>query len=443
MEATPGVLLFDLPFGAVVPALVGPATGVHRLVARPLVESTSTVLDTPDLRLLSWGVALGRVAETGQWALRAPGWQPMLPAEQESDAAEDELPANFAAAVVPFRRGALLAPQYTVVRRRHPFHLVDAEQRVLGELSDERCTATGRDLRATTFRNLTLIVRSLTQTQLAALVAVLEAAGAVRVEEFASLGARLGLVRRAKPPKARADAPIEEFVAGRLWARWRALLAVDLAVRTAGGDDAAARGQVAALRGELTGLAPVLANDWLDRTGTLVDAVLSEQGRSILNGERYRRLLDALAEASAHPALDQVAGRQTGPVLAQELESAVQGLCDDCRTLNEYAPDVRWARAARRAERSLALADLARPVLGKPARTLAKRLRTIATALAPTVRGEEVGRSRNLQGLTPTEIFDAGRAYERMLGAVAHAREQFVADWPELWRRLRPEVIHP
>ncbi|QLQ14783.1 MAG: hypothetical protein HZY73_02500 [Micropruina sp.] len=78
------------------------------------------------------GVALGRIAETGQWVLRAPGWQPMVPVDQESEAAEDELPLDFATTVLPFRRGAVLAPQFTVVRRRHPFHLVDAEQRVLG-----------------------------------------------------------------------------------------------------------------------------------------------------------------------------------------------------------------------------------------------------------------------------------------------------------------------
>lgn len=282
MEPTPGVLRFDLPFGAVVPALVGPATGVHRLVARPLVESTSTVLDTPDLRLLSWGVALGRIAETGQWVLRAPGWQPMVPVDQESEAAEDELPLDFATTVLPFRRGAVLAPQFTVVRRRHPFHLVDAEQRVLGELSDERATVTGRDGRATTFRNVTLVVRHLTEPQLAALEAILSGAGARRVDQFATLGERLGVVRTAGT--VRPTAPIEQFVAGRLWLRWRSLLAVDLAVRTSGAADDAVRAQVAALRGELAGLAPMLAPGWLERAGTLVDAVLGEQSRSILNG---------------------------------------------------------------------------------------------------------------------------------------------------------------
>lgn len=441
MEPTPGVLRFDLPFGAVVPALVGLATGVHRLVARPLVESTSTVLDTPDLRLLSWGVALGRIAETGQWVLRAPGWQPMVPVDQESEAAEDELPLDFATTVLPFRRGAVLAPQFTVVRRRHPFHLVDAEQRVLGELSDERATVTGRDGRATTFRNVTLVVRHLTEPQLAALEAILSGAGARRVDQFATLGERLGVVRTAGT--VRPTAPIEQFVAGRLWLRWRSLLAVDLAVRTSGAADDAVRAQVAALRGELAGLAPMLAPGWLERAGTLVDAVLGEQSRSILNGERYRRLLDLLAEASSTPALDQVAGRQAGPVLAQELESAVQALCDQCRTLTEFGDDARWARAARRAQGAVALAEVARPVLGKPARTLAKRLRTIAAALAPTVRPAEAGRARDLQGLSAAEIFDAGRTYERMLGVVANARTQFAADWPELWRRLRPEVIHP
>ena len=54
------VLRFELPPAAVVNGLTGPATGVHRLVGRPPTESTATVIDTPDRRLLTWGLELPR-----------------------------------------------------------------------------------------------------------------------------------------------------------------------------------------------------------------------------------------------------------------------------------------------------------------------------------------------------------------------------------------------
>ena len=89
------MLRFDLPPTAAVANLTGAATGIRRMVARPPAESTATVIDTADHRLLDWGIELSRIVETGQWVLRAPGWVPPLQAETVSPQAEDELPPEL------------------------------------------------------------------------------------------------------------------------------------------------------------------------------------------------------------------------------------------------------------------------------------------------------------------------------------------------------------
>ena len=65
MSPTVEVLRFDLPPEAAVGNLTGPSTGIRRLVARPPRDSTATVIDTADHRLLDWDVELSRVSETG------------------------------------------------------------------------------------------------------------------------------------------------------------------------------------------------------------------------------------------------------------------------------------------------------------------------------------------------------------------------------------------
>ena len=59
------VLRVDLPPAAAVANLTGPATGIHRLVARPPVQTTAIVIDTDDHRLLDWSIELSRITETG------------------------------------------------------------------------------------------------------------------------------------------------------------------------------------------------------------------------------------------------------------------------------------------------------------------------------------------------------------------------------------------
>jgi len=443
MATSREVLRFDLPATAAVANLTGPATGIQRLVARPPRESTATVIDTADHRLLDWGVELYRIAETGQWTLKTPGWEPTLPAEQTSPEAEDEIPAEMADVLVPFRRGGILGPKLRVVTLRRRFSLLDAEGRSRGELSDERVQVFNHSGELASYRNVTLRAEHPSADQLQALTAAFIGAGGSVVDSFDTLATRLGLTHHVQRRSAlSARVPIEEFVGAQFESRWRRLLRDDLTVRTSGSDDADLRAGITAFRNELAGLEPLLRDDWVQAGTQLLAAALADD-RPLQHSQRWPRILDLLAHASTQPPLRQIAGRITGPVLAQELEAVVQTLRDQCRTLDPYSDDARWVRADQVAGRALALSTLARDVFGKPAKQLRKNLETIAGALRSTVRAEVAGGGRDLHGLTTAEVFQAGRAYERAMLSVDYAREQFVREWPLMWDRLRVRVIRP
>lgn len=438
------VLRFDLPLTAVVTDLTGPSTGVHRLVGRPPVESTATVIDTADHRLMSWGLELSRVAETGRWTLRARGWEPPLSAERTVPQAEDEIPAELAGLLVPFRRGGILGPSLEAASVRQRFALVDEAGRTMGELVDEQVRIGHHQGRLSAYRGVSLTApEPLTPATRERFVAAFEAVGGACVDDFPPLASRLGLaVLGGRGTRLSAGSPIEAFVGAHLHAHWRGLLRTDLIARTTDGDDAELRVGVRSLRRELAALAPLLAPDWLATGERLLDAALADP-RPLQHTERWLRILDLLAQGATEPPLPHVAGRITGPVLAQELEAVVRTMRDQCRTLDPYSEDVRWARALEVAERAWTLSTLAREVFGKPAKRLRRRLAAIATALRGTVRPDPTSLARDLHDLTATEIFEAGRAYERAMLSVDHAREQFLREWPLLWDNMRTRVIRP
>lgn len=443
------VLRFDLAVDGSVANLTGPATGIHRLVGRPPSESTATVIDTADHRLLDWGIELSRTVETGQWTLRAPGWEPALPAVQTTPA-EDDLPTRLADLLVPFRRGGILGPKLKVVTSHRRFALEDAAGAQFGDLTDERIRVSHHGGQLTAFRNVELRTSTpFTAPQQQAVQAAFAAAGAHQVGDFESIAGRLGLAHHSRRrSRLTARAPIEDFVSAQLESRWRRLLADDLAARVSADDPVAwrdhratLRAHLASLRQELAGLETLLEPDWVRSGERLIDEALADSGRPLLHTERWLRILELLAQGSAAP-LPYVKGRITGPVLAQELEAVVQTLRDQCRTLEAYSDDDRWARAHAVALRASALSTLARDVFGKPAKQLRKQLEAVGAQLAPTVRAD-AGASANLAGLTTAEVFEAGRAYERAMLRVDYAREAFIRDWPALWDGLRARVIRP
>lgn len=438
------VLRFELPSSAVVVDLTGPATGIQRLVGRPPVESTATVIDTSDHRLLSWGLELSREVETGRWTLRASGWAPVLPAERTLAQADEDIPSELAVLVVPFRRGGILGPVLEVAAVRRRFSLVDQTGVPWGELTDERVRVEQYPGRLQAFRTVTLTtVAPVESAARAAVVAVFEAAGGMLVDRPPPLADRLQLAGY-RPERGHASPrmPIEVFVRDRLHARWRELLCADLVVRAADGADTEVRDGVRALRAELDALRSLLAADWLAAADRQLDAALADP-RPVHRTERWLRLLDLAAQGATEPPMPQVAGRITGPVLAQEIEAVVRTMRDQCHTLDRYSDDLRWARADQTARRALTLTRLCHGVFGKPAKRMSRRLAAIVAHLDAAVRPDPAALARDLHGLTATEIFEAGRGYERTMLAVDYARERFIREWPELWHKLRARVIRP
>ena len=437
------VLLFDLPPSAAVANLTGPTTGIHRLVARPPVHTTATVIDTADHRLLDWAVELSRIAETGQWVFRAPHWTPTLQAESISPQAEDDLPTDLADLLVPFRRGGILGPRLSVDTQRRQFTLEGAAGAAIGELSDERHRIGSHAGQVTAYRNVTLHLNDPDPDRLHTIKAAFVAAGGTPVDAFAPLAVRLGLAHHSgRRSSLSAKAPIEQYVSAQLESRWRRLLHADLEARTGSGDDAALRDGVAILLHELAGLEPVLDAEWAQQAQQ-VARTAAETTRPLQYTERWLRILDLLAVAATDPPVHAVAGRQTGPVLAQELEAVVQTLLDQCRTLEPYSEDARWARADQVAQRAVTLSTLARDVFGKPAKQLRKHLSPVSEALTYTLRPDPGALRRDLHGMSTAEVFEAGRAYERTMMSVDYAREKFVREWPQLRDALRPHMIRP
>lgn len=438
------VLRFELPMTAVVTGLTGPATGVHRLVGRPPAESTATVIDTADHRLLSWGVELSRVAETGRWTLRAPGWEPVLSADRTMPQAEEDIPSELAVLLVPFRRSGILAPVLEAASVRRRFTLVGQDGGALGDLLDERVRVGQPPGELQAFRVVTLTTTGPVGAAVREVfLAAFADAGGTLIDRPPALADRMGLIHSG-PAEGRPSprTPIEAFVADQLHARWRRLLRADLVARTTDGTDAELRDGVRSLRQELGALGPLFATEWLAAAERRLDAALLDP-RPLYRTERWLRILDLLAEAATEPPLPQVAGRLTGPVLAQELEAIVRTMRDQCHTLDSYSDDARWARADQIARRALTLSRLSRRVFGKHAKRLTRRLSAIVAPLDATVRPDPAALARDLRGLTAAEIFEAGRGYERTMLAVDYAREQFVREWPGLWHRLRTRVIRP
>ena len=141
-------------------------------------------------------------------------------------------------------------------------------------------------------------------------------------------------------------------------------------------------------------------------------ATAAESTRPLQHTVRWLRLLDVVAQGATAPPLGPVAGRITGPVLAQELEALVQTVLDQCRTLAPYSDDARWVRARQVTARALALSTLARDVFGKPAKQLRRCLEPVVDALSGTIRPDPASLTRDLHNLSTAEVFEAGRAYD-------------------------------
>jgi hypothetical protein len=479
-------VLFDMPFTASPPRLANPDLGLAKVVALAGRDESHvaevTLLDVADHRLIRSGVELAhRVIDgRGDWYLRAPAWNPLLPTEKVQPFAHGDLPDDLADLVMPFRRRATLGPVAAISYERHAFEIRgpsdhdgddhegddhdgddhegddDHPNDHLGRLLDVRVTIRRGGVTTARFREIRLMPgpTPLSAAQLDWLTRALMSAGGTVVDEFPSLATRLGtpatgLTDYPAPRPVDAGSSFENFVESVFAGHLRGLIAADMAARAG---ELTATDRLTKIAGtlgaELKALAPTMGQDWLtdlDEELGWLQSTLAEGGedvervRSTLRRERYLRLLDLLVTGVRGPRVDEnLADRSSADILGELLDGAVERLLAAADRLSPDAADEEWAAAATVAEEIRRIDRLSRDVLPKRARRKAKRLRPVIKELI-TIRGASVAATeaqRQSRFATPPDAFDLGRAYERDRQRQFAAQDAFGKSWAGVSRKL-------
>jgi CHAD domain-containing protein len=157
-----------------------------------------------------------------------------------------------------------------------------------------------------------------------------------------------------------------------------------------------------------------------------------------LRSERYYSLVDRLVAASVEPPATTAAGKKAAPVLRAELARVARKLRKRVDTLGHSPPDEALHRVRIDAKRLRYAAELAAPVLGKPAASIAS-----AAAGLQTVLGERQDAAVNIEHLRehtsygdPVEAYAAGLLVAKEMEAIASAH----SDWRKPWKRVTQAV---
>ena len=163
-----------------------------RCVPQPVLTLTATYYDTGDLRLARSRVTLRRREGGGDdgWHLKLPaddrrrdggGAGPLVGGDEVRLPLDDAAtpPAALLPLVLGITRGADVEPVATLRTERRAVDLVDADGRVLAELTDDTVSVLDGSHVAARFRELEVESRDGTSAEIAAVVAALVASGAV------------------------------------------------------------------------------------------------------------------------------------------------------------------------------------------------------------------------------------------------------------------------
>lgn len=440
---------FDLPYGARPPALLNPDLDIARVMSRPQEQTRVTVLDTPDHRLLRTGVLLAhRVrAERVEWYLSAPQWSPLLPAEQivTVDAHED-LPAELADKVRPFRRRGVLAPVATLEILASEYELRDPASQTIAFLHDERTTVRRGGLTTARYREVTLRATDrATDAQVAWVRDAIELVGGAAMIGFPPLTVRLGA-----PATGLSDLPtvrvvdkrdlLDGLVAARFGERLRALIAADLHLRNdhAESDLGPLRETLAKLARDLDGLSGVLEPQWRRELADQVDWLLqqAEDNVDALLGERYLAVLDALVPAARAPRLGTLGKRPAREVMGEELAACGATLLSRAQALTVDADDAAWEETLATVRRLGAIAAVGRDVMGSDAREARQVAKHLEVALAGCVEFPTDIDPALIGQLSPMDAFEAGRLYEHVTTEQRAARIAFLRTWRRQTKQL-------
>lgn len=473
---TAGVWRFDLPYTTGSARLDNVELGLSRPVALIGREASYaaevTLLDVADHRLIRSGLELAhRVIDgRGDWYLRAPDWQPLLPAEQIEPFAQGDLPERLGDLVMPFRRRGALGPVAAISYERQTFEFrTGAEFRTggeargggepLGRLRDDRVTIRRGGVTTARYREVRIEAgpAGLDGRQQEWLIGALEAIGGTLVEEFPSLAQRIGtpatgLTDYPAPRPIEPDAGFENFIESVVAGRLLELITADLAGRS-GAESAGEQldRAVSGLRAELNGLASALEPDWLAEldeelgwlSGALVEAT-AEDGdragrlRSILRRERYLHLLELLVGAVRGPRVDpNSSDLPAAETMIGLLDDAIEKLITVASRLTFESPGTMWADAAVAAEEVGRISHLARMVVAKKHRREARRLRPAVELLLTARReAEHADHDQHEARFAGVAVaFELGRSYQRHRQRLAAAQQEFLDDWAPTLRK--------
>ncbi len=471
-EARPsGQRCYDMPYSSPSPRVINPELGLANLVARAghnaAYSIDVTLLDAPDHRLIRSGVLLAhRVLDgRGEWFLDAPDWYPLLPKDRIELMGDADLPDEFADLIRPLRRRTTLGPVAALRCERREFALRDGQGATLALLRDDKVTVRRGGLTTARYRQvlITGVGPGLDEPQQAWVDRAFDQSGANQVPRFPRLVSRLGAPATGPTdiPELRPfdpAAPFRRFVSQLLALRLRRIVEADLAVR--GGDATGAvrlAGQAAALRLELKGLAVVLDPDWVEDLYDELDWIVVDANPAgkpgpaayehlvpRLRSERYLTLLERLVTAVRSPQLKDTpsagspAGRPTGEVLAELRASAAKRFRRSADALTIDAPDAQWSETLRALGQLQWVADLTDQLgigEGEPLGAFLTKPRRLLTAVTRhQFRADETAAS--VAGLTPTEAFAAGRAYEQQVVEQHQVRASFLSQWAKNRKRL-------
>lgn len=449
---------FELPHQVAAPLLADASTGVDRVLLRGHAERgaiTITLLDTTDERLSWAGVLLAHqvVGETGSWLLRAPDWQPWLPAEHHEPLDDDdELPEHLAAQLRPFRRRSTLGPVAGITLERAVYSLQDEANTEIGLLLDDRITVRRGGLAVGRYREVTFEPGpQLTGAHRNAVVDRLNQTGAVRVDEFPELIDRLvellHPVRLAEELTDPASIGLDEYLEWVFGSRLFAITRAELQVRAGEVPNTGLlQAEIAETAAIVRGLAGQLDPGWVGELVWHAEKVTGQPARSRADalGEDYFDVLDALAAAARAPRLRPVGaalgedGASAREVFAAAAEQQVAELVRRVDALTEASPDADWRGARQQAAELVAQLHATEALEHKPGRRLRRAVKVLARLdeachETPLPAGAELAR------LDAAQAFQAGRDYQAALSEVAEPRARLVAGWPRLRARLLGE----
>jgi CHAD domain-containing protein len=473
------------------PDLTGVVEGAT-VVALPERRLEAVYYDTSDLRLARWGVSVhfrwdDGAEERGRWTVKLPDdgdgdADDVALRRQEATFSlpRHPVPGEVSSLVRAYVRSAQLGPVAHLSTRRRRLELQDASGNRLGEVADDEVSVRQGDHVAAGFRDVEVETDERTPPSLLdAVVGRLREAGAEPPDPTPKVARALGPPAAAPPEVVPVDvdddASAATLVRAALAADLTKLLVHDPRLRRTGDPEDLRKARVAMrrLRSDLRSFGPLLRPEakelrgelgWIRRQlgavrdadvlearllrqgkglpeqdqpglGTLLERLAAERDRAraelhrALGSDRYAVVLDALvAAADAPPCLPEadVPAGEVVPGLVrrrwERLREAVDDLGDDPSPAELH--EVRT-----KAKRCRYAAQAVRPVVGKPAKRLAKRLGRLQDVLG------------DLQDAVVTEAWLRAAAEDRG-GTTALVAGQLVAAQREVLRQCRQEWRH-